>query len=751
MKFLKLSFLLLMGLHCSAQTVNNQSPVVDHVNTIIGTAFKGFKEGLEGGGTMPFVNRPYAMTNFLAQTAENKMGIMSYLYENKSVIGFLASHQPTVWMGDYGYVSVMPQIGKLSVLPKDRALNFSHDNEVTRPYYYKVTMDAKNGQTIDAEITAASKSGIFRFTFPKTDTARIILQGINLNPELNDWANDVGARLKSLKGYVSIDAINNEITGYNPDRQSAQLGPELPNFKGYFVVKFDKKFSSYGTWSGSEIHPGQVEQTGTRMGAYFNFAGETQIQVRIATSFISIEQARKNLQQEIPDWNFERVQNATKAVWEKELSRFTAKGMDKDHKAIFYTALYHCMLFPREFSEDGHYYSPFDDKIHEGTSYTDYSLWDTFRALHPLLTIIQPKRVNGMVNSLVQNYQEGGWLPMWPNPTETNIMIGTHADAVIADAYVKGFRGYNVKAAYDAVRKDAFVAPEGDTLKKWGDRDLWTSYEARGGLTYYHKLGYIPADKVKESVSRTIEYSFDDYCVAQMAKGLNKMADYKQLIAWSKYYKNQYNPTTGFMAPKNSAGEWLANTNEGFTEGTNWTYTFGALHDVPGMIAMMGGKDKFNKKLDENFNEGHYRSDNEPGHHYIYMYNYSGQPWKTQALVREHTSQQNYRNAAIGINGNDDCGQTSAWYLFSIMGFYPAVPASGVYALGAPQFPEISIKLEDGKTFTVKAVNLSDANKYVKYVTLNGKRLTSFELKHADVVKGGTLVFYMAATPQKTF
>lgn len=355
-----------------------------------------------------------------------------------------------------------------------------------------------------------------------------------------------------------------------------------------------------------------------------------------------------------------------------------------------------------------------------------------------------------MVQSLLQMYQQGGWVPMWPNPTYTNIMIGTHGDAVIADALVKGIKGFNPQLAYEAMHKNSFTAPDGDTLKKWGDRDVWTSYEGRGGLTYYHRIGYVPSDRTKESVSRTIEYSIDDYCVAQAAQLLGKQNDLPQLRSWSRNYRNVYNPATGFAAPRKLDGSWDSDTKEGFTEGSEWTYTFGALHDVPGMIALMGGKERFAAKLTRNFEGGHYRPDNEPGHHYIYLFDYCGEPWKAQELIRKHTSAENFRNQAIGINGNDDCGQTSSWYLFSVMGFYPVTPASGEYAIGAPQLPGFTLNLAGGKTLEIEAKGLSEANKYVQSVSFNGKPLPGLFIQHKMLVNGGKLVYVMGSKPAST-
>ena len=745
-----------------AQKTHIKKQAVDYVNTLIGTPYAGFKEGLDGGGTIPAVGTPYAMTNFLPQTTENKMGLSAYVYEDKTIMGFLASHQPTVWMGDYGYVSVMPQIGELKLLPKERALSFDHANEIARPHYYSVLLNAGNNQQIRCEIAAASRAGIFQFTFPAAEKARFIIQGINLNPELADPSNGYAARINSIKGYIKIDTVRNEITGYNPDRMSAQIGPELPNFKGYFIIQCDKKIASFGTWDNATVNPSSNEQFGTRMGAYINFktkAGE-KIQLRIGSSFISLGQARINMEKEITGRSFEQVVTGTRNTWQKNLSVMKPEGITEDQKAIFYTALFHTMQFPREFDEYGKYYSAFDDKIHTGNSYTDFSLWDTYRALHPLLLFTQPGRVNGMITAMLQMYKEGGRLPMWPNPAETNIMISTHADAVIADAYIKGFRNYDVNLAYEALLKDAIVPPDNDTSLAYGDRDLWTGYEARAGLTWFNSIGYVPFGKTAESVSRTVEYSSDNYSVAQMAKALGKTADYNKILQWSKNYKNLYDSTAGFLIPRMADGTFLhfnpkdkLGRQDGFTEGDQWTYLFGAMQDIPGMIELMGGKEKFIVKLDENFNGNHYRHDNEPGHHYCYLYDYCGEPWKTQELIRKHITE-NFRNAPLGINGNEDCGQMAAWYIFGVMGFYPVTPASGVYAIGAPQFPKLTIKYKVGnqpKTFVIIANKLSAENKYIQRVQLDGKAINHPFISHTSIINGRQLVFDMGPKPNKNW
>ncbi len=736
---------------CSAKMQNRSKQEVDYVNPLIGTAFTGFKDGLEGGGTMPCVGVPFAMTNFVAQTCENKIGRMMYVYEDTTIIGFMATHQPTVWMGDYGYVSVMPQVGRLRVLPEERATAFSHANEVSTPYYYSVVLD-RGEEQIKAEIAAASRCGFFRFTFPESQESHIIIQGININAERVKNTNNNRLSSNSKKGYVKVDKGRGMITGYNPDYMSVNIGPELPNFKGYFAIFIDKPFEDFGTWDNTELNPLLTEQYGTRMGAYITLKTKKDevVKVRVATSFISVDQAIKNLSVEIPDWDFDRLAKNTRDVWQENLSRIELSDCTEDQKSIFYTAMFHTMLFPREFSEYGQYYSAFDDKVHQGISYNDYSLWDTFRALHPLLQLTQPERVSPMVQSLVQMFKEGGWLPKWPNPTYTNIMIGTHADAVIADAYINGFRDYDVNLAYEAIHKDAAVPPTGDTLKAWYDREPWTAYEARAGLTYYHSIGYVPADKTAESVSRTIEFGIDDYCVAQMAKGIGRNDDYELFMKNSQNYRNLYNAATGFFAPREYNGNWSDDDSAGFTEGTKWTYLFGAMHDPAGMMELMGGNDAFASKLTENFAGNHYRHDNEPGHHYIYLFNYCGEPWKTQELVRKHTSVENFRNQPVGINGNDDCGQMSAWYIFGVMGLYPVVPASGVYCIGAPQFPAITMKLyHKGKPHQLEIIanNLSEKNKYVQRVTLDGNPVNTPFISYNELINGNKLIFEMGAKP----
>ncbi|GHT60484.1 alpha-1 2-mannosidase [Bacteroidia bacterium] len=721
---------------------------VDYVNPLIGTTLE--PNGRPNGGTMPAVGSPFAMTNFLPQTRENQTGAMPYAYEDTTIIGFMASHQPNPWQGDYGYMSVMPQTGKLRPLPEDRKLAFSHTREKATPYLYSVEMDAENHRKIKGEITATSRCALMRFTYPKSETAHLIIQGINLNPAITNRRNDYRSRLEQLRGWIKIDPERREISGYNPDRFSSHLGPELKNFKGYFVIQLDRPFEAYGTWDHSDISAGSTERTGTRAGAYITFptkSGECML-VKIATSFISVEQARENMEKEIPSWDFQSVANATKQQWNEKLAKLTIDKTTDDHKTVFYTALYHCYQFPREFSEYGRYYSAFDDTIHNGVSYNDFSLWDTFRAFHPLMTFLEPELTGNWITSLLQMYREGGWMPKWPNPAYTNMMIGTHADAVIADAYMKGLRNYDVNLAYEAMRKNAMTPPDCDTQDRHTPIQNWTSYEARAGLSFYHSLGYVPLDHSEEGVSCTLEYAYDDWCVAQLAKSLGKTEDEHHLRLWADNYKYLFHKESGFMLPRTYDGEWIMLNDEdrtGFTEGDKWTYLFCVLQDIPGLIELMGGKQAFEDKLDRNFNENHYRHDNEPGHHYIYLYDYCNQPRKAQELIRKYT-RNNYRNAPDGLEGNDDCGQMSAWYLFSCMGFYPVTPGSNEFAVGAPQFPVIRMKLQHQgteKILTIKANHFSEENKYVQSVTIDGKPSGKWFFSYDEIMNAKEIVFEM--------
>lgn len=728
-----------------------QDPV-DLVNPIIGTT--GPIGDNNYGGVCPWVTPPHGMTHWTPMTQENRISRLPYRYEQRTIIGFMGSHQPTVWMGDYGFLTLMPETGEREVRPADRGLQMVPGSEISRPYLYSVRLENTNNPQaggIQAKMTASARCAMFEFTYPETAAAHLFV-------ELS--------RLPGYEGWVQVSPDRREIVGYNSGRHNLwagrHMGPELPHFKGWFVIQFEKPFASFATWedpaAGSpatnhppavQIHDGQAELTGTRVGAFATFPGKTNetVRIRIGSSFISLEQARENLRREIPGWNFAKLADRNKQEWNRLLNRLQVAGGTPDERIVFYTAMYHSLLFPRTFSEYGRYYSAFDEKIHKGVSYNDYSMWDTFRALHPLLTLIDPEEVSPMVRSLLQMYDEGGWMPKWPNPTYSNIMIGTPADAIVADAYVKGFRDYDTNKAWAAIYKDAMTPPDGDEHKRWADRAEWTSYEARAGLTYYKKLGYIPADKTGESVSCTLEDAFEDYCVAQVAKGMGKGDDYNFFMKRSQNYRNLFDPATGFMEPRMFDGSFYTGPKRygAFTEGTKWTYLFCVMQDVPGLIQLMG-RDNFIARLDENFSGGYYAYDNEPENHYPYLYDWVDQPKKAQKILTE-VVRNNYRNTPDGITGNDDCGQMSAWYIFTALGFYPVAPASGEFALGRPFFPKVTLQLTFPKkhTFVIEAHNLSPENCYVKSVKLDGRPLPGPFLKYADLLNGRLLEFEMTA------
>jgi predicted alpha-1,2-mannosidase len=703
---------------------------VDWVNTYIGTG--GSSNGPDYGGTMPLVTTPFGMTNWTPQTRQNRISVSSYAYEDNAISGFIGTHQPAIWMGDYGYVTVIPEMGGLNPTVEYRQLQFTHRDEVSTPYYYSVKMGADPKRQLFAEMTATDHCGYMRFTFPAGSDGNVLVE----------------ATRPGTIGYVAVDAARREISGYNPDRMDTYLSSvKLPNFKGYFVARFRQPLRGQGVYQGALQVPEKTEVMAEAVGAFAQFDTKSTpvVEVQIGTSFISMEQARANLDAELPKWDFESKREELRRQWNAKLGIAAIEGATDAERHIFYTGLYHALLYPKLFSEQGRYYSAFDDRIHNGESYTAFSIWDTFRAENSLLTLIAPERIDGMISALLHDYQEGGWLPKWPNPSYTNIMIGTHADSLIAEAVRKGFKGFDYKLAYAAVHKDATVPPDGDTTRQWRDREPGVPYEARAGLTYSLKLGYIPADKVSESASSTLEETYDDYAVAQVAKAVGNTADYDLFTQRSRNYRNLYNPARGFMQARNSDGSW-ADPSVGWTEGDEWVYLFSPLHDIPGVISLLGGNDAFNAKLDAHFAGHHNRHDNEPSHHYGYLYDFGGQPWKTQATVRQIASEA-YSNTPNGVLGNEDCGQMSAWYVFTALGFYPVNPASGQYMIGSPLFARSNLNLPNGKHFAVLARNNSADHPYIQSAQLNGRPLQIPVISHEQIEAGGKLELVMGPRP----
>ncbi|MEZ2348664.1 GH92 family glycosyl hydrolase [Terriglobus sp. RCC_193] len=723
-------FVFCLSLFCALSAVA-QKDVVNEVNPLIGTG-----SGPIGyGGTMPFVTAPFGMTNWTPQTRQNRLSVTSYEYSDKTIQGFMGTHQAAIWMGDFGYVTLMPEIGALKTTPEARALAYDHAHETTHPDFYSVDMKTQDGKTIHAEMTATERCAYLRFTFPAGVEPRILLE----------------ASRPKIDGKVSI--TNGEITGQNPHRIDNNLGPfALPNFSGYFVAQFHQHTTGGDTYG---------LNTAAAHGASVTFAkttAPTVIEMRIGTSFLSIDQARENIAKEIPTWNFATTRQKLHATWQQKLGNLTIAGATQDERTTAYTALYHALLYPRVFSEYGRYYSAFDDTVHNGSSYTDYSTWDTFRAEHSLLTLVAPERIDGMITALLQDYKEGGWMPKWPNPSYTNIMIGTHADSMVAEAIRKGFHGFDRELAWKAVYKDAMSPPDGDTTRRWLDREEHTPYEARAGLTYYKQLGFIPTDKTDEATSRTLEDSYDDWCVAQVAKAVGRMDDYRFFLKRSLNDRNLFDKTNNLMRGKTSDGKWAPlggskDTNgnrsvSGWTEGDAWVYTWSPFHDIAGVERLMGGAEIASKQIDQHFAGNHNVHKNEPSHHYGYLYDFTGQPWKTQARVRE-IAYKEYANQPAGLDGDDDCGQMSAWYLFTALGMYPVNPASGDYMIGSPMYGRMSLKLANGKTFTVIADNNSRSNVYIQSATLNVKPLDKPVITWKQIQSGTTLHVIMGAKPSR--
>lgn len=698
--------------------VYGQQPV-DCVNMMIGT---DGAHPTEYGGTTPAVSEPFGMTQWCAATRVNGISRTMYHHADTTSIGFMATHQPAIWMGDYGFMTLMPQSGSLKIAADERRTAFDRADEVARPYYYRVTY---GGEGITTELTATSRASFFRIGYPADRKAILYLEA--------------GRNGDGGSGHIEIFPDRREVHIWNSEVHDAHLGPEMENFRGYYVLKFSAALEEYGTWSGTRIDAGQSEAEGPQVGGYVVFpAGTVQVELRIGSSFIGFGQAADNMERELAP-SFRRTVGRVRGEWNRMLSKVRLYGAGDDDRTIFYTAFFRTLQFPREFSEYGRYYSPFDGRIHDGVSYTAFSLWDTFRAEHPWLQLVASERVNDMVTALVQMYEQGGWIPKWPNPTYTNIMIGTHADAVIADAYVNGFRGYDVETAYRAIRKDAYVPPKYDDTSTWGDRALWNGqYEARGGLTNYLEKGYVASDRTSEAVARTLEFALDDYCIAQMARGLGKTGDYDDLMARSRNYRNLFNTSTGCFQARRADGSWDG-AQVGFTEGSNLTYQFCVMQDVAGLIGLMGGAGKFAEALDFVFDNGHYRHDNEPCHHYVYLYDYCGRHDMAQRRL-PGILEANYRNSADGLSGNDDCGQMSAWYLFSSLGFYPVTPASGEYALGIPHFPKIRMDLPGRRRLTIRAVGLGEHD-VLPVVRFNGQRLDKPFITTRELLRGGELTF----------
>nr|WP_262921533.1 GH92 family glycosyl hydrolase [Elizabethkingia anophelis] len=684
-----------------------------------------------------------------------------YRYEDKTITGFSHTHFSGTGHSDLGDFLIMPTTGQLKLSPGTASnpesgyrSRFSHNNEISEAGYYKVKLQDYN---ILAELTATTRVGVHRYTFPKTDQAHIILDlmaGIYNYNDKNVWT------------YVRVND-DKTITGYRQTNGWARTRTV------YFAMKFSKPFKSYGqkNYDGKRIYNGFwrkfdqnknfPEIAGKQIRMYFDFDTQENeaIEVQLAISPVSQANAIENLEKETGSLSFEQVKAKAQEDWNKELNKIIIKGTE-DQKVNFYTAMYHTFINPTIYMDANGEYKGLDQNIHKAegfTNYTTFSLWDTYRALHPYFNIVQPKRNADMVKSMMAHYEQSSlkMLPIWSHYANENwCMSGYHSVSVIADAIIKG--------NYTGDAKAALMACVATANKR--------NYE---GIGDYIDKGYIPAEKNGTSVSNTLEYAYDDWAIAQLAKHLGETEIYNKFIKRSENWRNNFDKTTGFMRPRMADGSFkkdfdlLSTHGQGFIEGNSWNYSFFVPHNPEGLIQQMGGKQKFASKLDKLFSMhlpdeffadteditregiiGGYVHGNEPAHHVAYFYNWSGQPWKTQKQVR-HILEMQYKSTPDGLGGNDDTGQMSAWYILSSLGFYPVAPGSEDYAIGSPAVNNAVLTLENGKNFEIEAVNQSPENVYVQKILLNGKEIKNFTLKHSDIMNGGKIVFYMNNKPKK--
>ncbi len=717
-------------------------PLVDWVNTLQGT---NSHHELTRGNTYPTTALPFAMHTWTPQTGNNGDG-WKYQYQKDTIRGFQQAHQCSSWTNDYAVFSLMPISGELEVNEHKRASKFSHDHETARPNYYQVKFD--NG--INTEISPSWRGAHIRFSFPQEQKAFIVLDGY------------------TTPSMVNIDPDNCKITGYVKVTRGRK-----PNFFNHFVLTFDQPFVSCGTWEnrGNTIEPGAKSREGRGAGAYLEFAPGTVVQVKVASSYISLEQAHLNLDRELgAHADLEATRAAAGKVWNDHLGRIAVSGGSDEDMATFYSCFFRASLFSRMFHEfdadnEPYYFSPYDARVHKGKMYTDTGFWDTFRAQFPLTCILHPTMQGEYMLAMLAAYEQCGWLPSWSFPGEEGSMVGNHAISLFADAWSKGIRTFDPQKALAAYHHEA------------NNKGPWGPANGRDGYKYYYELGYVPYPEVREATAKTLEYAYDDFCGWYLAKAVGD-EHYQQLFAPHMFnYKNVFNPETGFMQGKNAKGQWQEDFSPfrwggPYTEGNAWHYTWSVFHDVYGLIELMGGDAAFNAKLDAVFSApntvdvgtyggmihemtemvmadmGQYAHGNQPIQHMVYLYNYSGEPWKAQYHARNVMAKL-YNATENGYPGDEDQGQTSSWYVLSALGFYSVCPGTDEYVIGSPVFPHTVVTMENGKKFIIDAVNNSSENVYIQSATLNGEPFTRNFLTYAEIVNGGELRLVMGSEPAK--
>lgn len=732
-----------MGKSFAATHAEGKFDPVEYVNPLMGTQSS---YELSTGNTYPAIARPWGMNFWMPQTGKMGDG-WAYVYTANKIRGFKQTHQPSPWINDYGQFSIMPVTGTPEFDQDKRASWFSHKAEIAKPYYYKVYLADHD---VITEIAPTDRAAMFRFTFPETDSSYVVVDAF-----------DKGS-------YIKIIPAENKIIGYT----TRNSGGVPDNFKNYFVVQFDKPFTYESTFVDGVVNSGK-EQKANHTGAIIGFKttkGEV-VHAKVASSFISPEQAELNLK-ELGNDSFDTVASKGKAEWNKALGRIEVEGGSLDQYRTFYTCMYRSLLFPRKFYEidaDGKvmHYSPYNGEVLPGYMYTDTGFWDTFRSLFPFLNLMFPSVNKEMQEGLVNTYKESGFYPEWASPGHRGCMVGNNSASVLVDAYMKGVKVEDLQTMYEGLIHGANnVHP---TVSSTG----------RNGFDYYNKLGYVPYDvKINENAARTLEYAYDDWCIYKLAKDLKRPK--KEIDLYAKRamnYKNLFDKESKLMRGRNADGTFQSpfsplKWGDAFTEGNSWHYTWSVFHDPQGLIDLMGGKKEFVTMLDSVFavppvfdesyygaiiheiremqimNMGNYAHGNQPIQHMIYMYNYAGEPWKAQHWLREVMNRM-YTCNPDGYCGDEDNGQTSAWYVFSALGFYPVCPGTDEYVMGAPLFKKATVTFENGNKLVINAPENSDANRYIQSMTVNGQNHTKNYLKHGDLFKGGVIDIKMGSTPNK--
>jgi len=710
-------------------------------NPLQGTDSKG---SFSHGNTYPAIALPFPMHTWAPYTEPQKDSFY-YQYRHHEIRGIRQTHQPSAWIPEYGAFSLMPVSGKLVVSEAERVSTFSHEREIAQPSYYQVHLDTWNA---NVEVTPTERAARFRFTFEKPADSFVILD------------------LFPSEKFSSVEIIPSENKVIGVARNNRGAVPD--NFGNYFVIIFDQPFKASGVWSNETVFPDTAQLEGNHIGAFLQFdtTDNATIGCRVASSYISPEQALRNLRQEIGDADFETIRSRAESRWNEALNRVKIEGGTEEQRRTFYSALYRSILFPHRFYErdaDNQpiYYSPYDGKVHSGFMYTDTGYWDTFRAAHPLYNLLFPEVSGEIVQAIMNAHREDGWLPQWSSPGFRNAMIGNHAFSVLADAWVKNVRTFDLNEAVDAMIHDAHNSA--------------IFGRGREGWKFVDQIGYVPFKVIPDATSKTLEYAYDDACAALLARAAGRENDASKFLRAAMNYTNVFDAGTGFMRGRNQDGTWAEPFDPiewggAFVEGNAWQWTWSVMHDVPGLIGLLGGETNFVNKLDGLFNAGsevntgtyhymihemnemvaqgfgQYAHCNEPNHHVVYLYDYAGQPWKTQRRVRD-VMERLYQSTPDGLSGDEDNGQTSAWYVFSALGFYPVCPGTDVYAIGSPIFDKATLTVGTNRQFVITAEDNGPQRPYIQSASLNGEPFNKIFLTHGEITGGGEIKFQMDSGP----